>query len=58
MGGIHASAFMNTNRDPKKHRAPIVLPMPWPSEEAEEEITPEERARLRSLLKSRSAFAD
>jgi hypothetical protein len=57
MSGIHASAFLNANRDTKLHPKPIVLPMPWPNETAVEDVTPEERAKLRASLLRRSAFA-
>ena len=58
MAGIHASAFMNANRDEKKQPEPFKLPMPWPDEATKaEEVTEEERAELRASLQRRSAFA-
>jgi hypothetical protein len=58
MAGIHAAAFMNANRDTKKHPEPYELPMPWPKEAAAEQIPAEERAALRATLLRRSAFAN
>jgi hypothetical protein len=58
MAGIHASAFMNANRDDKKHPEPFDLPLPWPKVAAVADVTPEERAELRASLLRRSAFAN
>jgi hypothetical protein len=58
MAGIHASAFMNLNRDVKEHPDPFVLPHPWPLNAAVEDVSPEERAALRASLLRRSAFAN
>lgn len=45
---------INANRE--KGTPPYVPDWPWPSEEPEEEITPEERARAEAQLKQYSAF--
>jgi hypothetical protein len=58
MAGIHASAFMNANRDTKVQKDPFELPMPWPEESSSDEVTADERAQLRATLLRRSAFAN
>jgi hypothetical protein len=55
MSAVHASAFLNSNRDPKKK--PVVLPTPWSERAAEPVVSVEERVQLREQLKRRSAFA-
>ena len=57
MAGIHASAFINSNRDLKEHPDPHKLLFPWPHEAADADVTPEERAALRAKLLRHSAFA-
>jgi len=58
IGALHASAFINANRDPKQTPDPIDLPMPFSSTDAAEEVTSEELADLRARLRARSAFAE
>lgn len=54
MAGVHATSFVNSNRDPKKNPHPIELLWPWPDErersKRESEVTPEERAALMATL--------
>jgi hypothetical protein len=58
MASLHASSFINSNRDVKKHPKPILLPVPWPDKSKESDVSPEEKARLRAVLIKHSAFAD
>ena len=53
-----AAGYLNAHRDEKKHPAPFEFQWPWPTEPREEDVTPEERARLKALLQRHSAFAD
>jgi hypothetical protein len=57
MGAIHASAFVNANRDQKKQPKPFELPMPWVAGAPAESVSKEERAALVTKLLRRSAFA-
>lgn len=54
MAGIHATAFVNSQRDPKKTPRPIELLWPWPNEREravrDSEVTPEDRAALKAKL--------
>jgi len=54
MAGIHATSFVNSQRDPKQHPKPIHLGFPWPDEKQravrDSEVTPEERAALKAKL--------
>lgn len=45
---------MNVTRG--KDEKPFMPDWPWPAEPKAEDVTPEERARLKALLNSRSAF--
>ncbi|MFI8593727.1 hypothetical protein ACIGCK_04765 [Microbacterium sp. NPDC078428] len=54
---IHAEAFMNVHRDPKKRRDPFTLPGPWSTKDPNADVTPERRAELEEQLGRRSAFA-
>jgi hypothetical protein len=55
---ITATSTVNANRDTKKHPQPFLLPAPWLGEGKDEEVTPEERAKLRARLLRHSAFAE
>ncbi|PPF64537.1 hypothetical protein C5E11_03860 [Clavibacter michiganensis] len=58
MAGLHASAFMNSNRDPKTHPKPFEVVMPWTGPaDPQSDVTPEERAALKARLLKHSAFA-
>jgi hypothetical protein len=58
MTAVHATAFINSNRDPKKHATPFELPMPWTEQGPSETATPEEIEQLQQQLAQRSAFRD
>jgi hypothetical protein len=58
MAGLYAEAYVNVHRDTKSQPEPRELLHPWPSATRAEEVTPEERARLRALLLANSAFRD
>lgn len=53
---MHATSFMNANRDTKTHPDPVDLPTPW-RQKQQVDVTAEEREALRADLRSRSAFA-
>jgi hypothetical protein len=56
---LHATAFVNSNRDPKQTPKPIELPVPWDrGRPAAEQVTDEERAALKAKLLRHSAFAE
>ena len=58
MTALHASAFVNSNRDPKKDPKPFEVLMPWTgSADPQSDVTPEERAALKARLLKHSAFA-
>ena len=55
---MHATSAVNANRDPKVVKKPIELPVPWDRDvSATDQVTDEERAKLRAELARRSAFA-
>lgn len=54
---LHATAFMNANRDTEEHPDPVEIPTPWPDRQ-EVDVTAEERAQLRASLDAHSAFAN
>jgi hypothetical protein len=54
MAGLHLSAFINANRDPKS--TPVEVMLPWTVAEPEEQVSAAERAHLREQLRKRSAI--
>ncbi|CAD5999217.1 hypothetical protein [Agreia sp. COWG] len=58
MTAVHAAAFMNSQRDVKKHPKPFEVVMPWTGKaDFDSDVTPEERAALKARLLKHSAFA-
>lgn len=59
IGWLHATSFINVNRDPKKTPKPIELPVPWDrGHAATEQVSDEERAALKKKLLRHSAFRE
>jgi hypothetical protein len=53
---LHAEAYMAVHRDPKK---PVIeLLHPWPDAPQEDDVSPEERERLKAMLRASSPFRD
>lgn len=55
MAAFHFEAFVNSNRE-KKSSKPFKVPRPWDENKADE-VSTDERERLRADLLKRSAFS-